>query len=408
MLPRFCPPGAAPFLAGMLLSLTMVATAALPAGAFSGTVTKQSFELPAFTTVGGRPLKAVRVGWESYGTLNAAHDNVILITHYFSGTSHAAGRYQPEDARPGYWDAVIGPGKAIDTDRFFVISSDTLVNLNAKDPAVITTGPASLDPDTGKPYGLRFPIVTIRDFVNVQKALLDSLGIRRLHAVIGASMGSLQAIEWAAAYPEMVERVVSVSGAGQADAFLIAWLNTWATPIRLDPAWNHGDYYGGPGPIAGLTAALKLVSLQARNWPWAVANFGRTWADQTRDPAEGFDNQYKVESWLEETARTRAAVSDANHFLYLVKANQTFLVGGAATLEDGLSKVRAPVLLLPAEGDLVFFPEHGAEAMAEVLEAQNTPVAYEEISGDLGHLNGIVYLAGVGETLKGFLETAMP
>ena len=121
----------------------------------------------------------VRVGWESYGTLNEAKDNAILVTHFFSANSHAAGRYHADDPDPGYWDAIIGPGKPLDTDRYFVLSSDTLVNLNAKDPNMVTTGPASIDPGTGRPYGMSFPVVTIRDFVNVQKALLDSLGIRR-------------------------------------------------------------------------------------------------------------------------------------------------------------------------------------------------------------------------------------
>ena len=152
-------------------------------------VEKKVFELPEFQTSGGALIRNLRVGWESYGKLNADRSNAILIAHYFSGTSHAAGRYTTEDVFPGYWDALIGPGKAIDTERYFVLSSDTLVNLNARDPRVVTTGPASIDPATGKPYGLSFPLVTIRDFVAVQKALVDHLGIPKLHAVMGPSMG---------------------------------------------------------------------------------------------------------------------------------------------------------------------------------------------------------------------------
>src|SRR5215207_5505268 len=175
-------------------------------------VQKNVFELPSYVTLHGATIRNIRIGWESYGTLNEARDNVVLVTHYFSGTSHAAGRYKSDDSLPGYWDAIIGPGKPIDTDKYFVISSDTLVNMNVKDPNVVTTGPASINPDTGQPYGMRFPIVTIRDFVNVQKALLDSLGITKLHAVAGPSMGSLQAFEWGAAYPEMVRRLITVIG----------------------------------------------------------------------------------------------------------------------------------------------------------------------------------------------------
>src|SRR3954453_658547 len=181
-------------------------------------VEKEIFELPSYTTLHGATIRDVRIGWESYGALNGLRDNAVLVTHYFSGTSHAAGRYKPDDPLPGYWDAIIGPGKAIDTDKYFVLSSDTLVNMNVKDPNVVTTGPASIDPRTGKPYGMRFPIVTIRDFVNVQKALLDSLGIRRLHAVMGASMGCLQAMEWASAYPDMMQRVIAVIGGAEENA----------------------------------------------------------------------------------------------------------------------------------------------------------------------------------------------
>lgn len=232
------------------------------AGEALGLVEKKVFTMPSLTTLGGKTIRDVRIGFESYGELNARGDNAILIAHYFSGTSHAAGMYAPTDAEPGYWDAIIGPGKAIDTNRYFVVSADTLANLNTGDPYMVTTGPASINPDTGKPYGMTFPIVTIRDFVSVQKALLDSLGVRKLHAVAGPSMGSMQAMEWAVAYPDMVERVVAVIPAGlEADPYLVATLNVWMAPIRLDPAWNNGDYYGNAAPSKGLAMALKAITL---------------------------------------------------------------------------------------------------------------------------------------------------
>ena len=178
---------------------------ALPLGAAAQTgdliVEKKTFEMPSYTTAGGVTIKNVKIGWEAAGTLNADKSNAILVTHFFSGTSHAFGKYATSDAVPGYWDAIIGPGKAIDTNKYYVISSDTLVNLNAKAPNVVTTGPASINPDTGKPYGMRFPVVSIKDFVNVQRALIESLGIKKLDAVVGASMGALQAYEWAASHP---------------------------------------------------------------------------------------------------------------------------------------------------------------------------------------------------------------
>ncbi len=160
------------WLSFMLLFSSLLQAAELPL------VQKQQLELAHFTTQSGVELKQVKVGWEAYGTLNADKSNVILITHYFSGTSHAAGKYRTTDAAAGYWDSIIGPGKAIDTNQFYVLSVDSLVNLNAFSPDVITTGPASINPDTGKAYGLSFPVVSIRDFVEVQKALLDKLGIK--------------------------------------------------------------------------------------------------------------------------------------------------------------------------------------------------------------------------------------
>ncbi|OYX87147.1 MAG: homoserine acetyltransferase, partial [Xanthobacter sp. 35-67-6] len=193
-------------IAGALLLATALFAVPDPARALDEIVKKQTFVLPTYTTVGGAALRDVKVGWEAYGTLNADKSNVILITHFFSGSSHAAGRYKADDAAPGYWDAIIGPGKPLDTDKYYILSSDTLVNLNVHDPNVVTTGPATISPETDKPYGTRFPVVTIRDFVNVQKALLDSLGITKLHAVMGPSMGALQVYEWATGYPEAVGR----------------------------------------------------------------------------------------------------------------------------------------------------------------------------------------------------------
>ena len=369
-----------------------------------GLVEKQVFTLERFTTLGGATLKDVRVGWESYGRLNADKSNAVLVTHYFSGTSHAAGRYAASDPLPGYWDAVIGPGKPIDTEKYFVVSSDTLTNLNAYDPNVVTTGPASVDPDTGRPYGMSFPVVQIGDFVNVQKALVESLGITRLKAVAGPSMGALQAFEWGAVYPEMVRRLIAVIGGAEEDAFLVGWLNLWAAPIRLDPNWNGGDYYGRAEPTRGLTEALKIVTMQALQWEWVDGMFGRRWADEGKDPAASFDNRYAVETWLEDAAAARAAVCDANHFLYLVKANQLFLTGHGASVEEGLARIKAPVLLIASAKDLVFpLPRHMG-ALKDRLAAQGLGVEYTEaITGALGHLDGLANIAKAGEVIARFL-----
>lgn len=378
----------------VLLALALAPTLACAQSA-DLIVEKKTFELPLYTTVGGQPIKNVKVGWQAAGTLNAERSNAVLITHFFSGTSHAFGKYTPGDKAAGYWDAIIGPGKAIDTNKFYVISSDTLVNLNTGAPNVVTTGPASVNPDTGKPYGMTFPVVSMKDFVNVQKALIESLGIRKLKAVVGASMGALQAYEWAANYPDMVERIVPVIGHAERDSFLIAWLNIWAQPILLDPKWNNGDYYGKEPPLDGLKAALKIVSLHANHWEWINKNQPAVPAEEGKDPGKTFANKFKVETWLDQSAAGRAAVSDANHFLYLIKANQLFAADA--------SKIKAPTLLLYSPTDLVF-AQALVEETAKKIAAAGAPVETGQLPGPMGHLNGVLAIAPAGDKIKAFLE----
>jgi pimeloyl-ACP methyl ester carboxylesterase len=228
-----------------------------------------------------------------------------------------------------------------------------------------------------------FPIVTIRDFVNVQKALLESLGITRLHAVMGASMGALQAYEWAVAYPDMVERLIPVIGAGVIDPFNIGWMDVWAAPIRLDPNWNGGDYYGKAPPLAGLTEALKIVTLHAQHWAWADETFGRAWAEEGKDPAAAFDNVFAIEAALEQAGAARAAVADANHFLYLAKANQLFSAGHGDSLAKALGRIEAPTLIIHQPEDLIFYPAL-VQQTADLIAANDTPVQRVGIAGARG------------------------
>ena len=358
-------------------------------------VEKKTFELPSYTTVAGATIKSVKIGWESAGTLNADKSNAILITHYFSGTSHAFGKYAPSDATAGYWDAIIGPGKAIDTRKYFVLSSDTLVNLNVNAPNVVTTGPASINPDTGKPYGMTFPVVSFKDFVNVQKALVDSLGIRRLRAVVGASGGGFQAYEWAASYPNMVERIVPVISTPRADPYLIGWLDAWAQPIRLDPKWNGGDYYDKEPPLEGLKGALKLVTLHAFQSEWAAKTFGSEPAEAGKDPGKAMDNHFKIESGLETVAAARAKTADANHFLYMVRTNQLASADPA--------KIKMPVLLLYSPTDLVFQEQQVAAAAGELAAAGST-IETGKLIGPYGHNNGVFAISQAADQIRAFID----
>lgn len=388
----------------MRLAIALTMLMAGPAAAYEPLVEKQEFTLTDFVTRGGETIPEMRLGYETYGTLNEARDNAILIPHYFSGTSHAAGKYAESDPVPGYWDAIIGSGKPIDTDRFFVVSVDTPVNLGAKDPNVITTGPASINPTTGQPWGMDFPILTIGDFVDTQKGLMDQLGIQTWHAVMGASMGGLQSYEWAARYPDRLTRVIPVISAGWADADLIAWLDIWAAPIRLDPNWNGGDYYDGPAPDAGLAQSLKIVTLHAQSAEWSNGAFGRDWASEGADPAAGWTNDFAVVAALNAAGAARAAISDANHFLYLAKANQLFVAGHPeGSLYQGLLDIEVPVLLVHTNEDLVFTGDFVRETGA-IIKSDGTPVQIVELQGTRGHLDGLFSISQAGAQIRAFLE----
>jgi homoserine O-acetyltransferase len=358
---------------------------------------KKVFELPSYTTVGGKVIKQVRVGYETYGALNADKSNAIFIAHFYSGTSHAAGKYKASDAAAGYWDSIIGPGKPIDTNRFFVISADTLSNLNTKDPNVTTTGPSSINPDTGKPYGLSFPVISMRDSVRVHRALLDSLGIKKLYAVAGASGGSIQAMEWITQYPDFVDRAIPVICPGLAiSPWAILLIEAWVAPIRQDPKWNNGDYYGRDEPLDGVAQSLKLVTITTRHWGWAEKTFGYRPADAAKNPADALDNKFAIEDTLVKAGIARAKTTDANNTLYMAKANQLFNV------EADADKIKAKVLFIPAKSDLIFPPEMSRKA-AEKLRAMGKSAEVVEIDGDGGHLDGVLNIARAGEAIRAFL-----
>jgi homoserine O-acetyltransferase len=380
-------------------ALTVIATLALCNAALAQLLTeKKFFTLPQYTTAGGKTIKNVRVGYETYGKLNAAGNNAIFVPHFFSGTSHAAGRYQADEKTAGYWDAIIGPGKAIDTDKYFVVSADTLVNLNVKSPQVGTAGPATINPDTGKPYGSSFPVVSIADFVRVHKALLDSLGVKKLVAAAGASAGSLQAMQWAAEYPDYVERVIHVIGPGlDIHPYVLELANVWAGPIKLDPNWKGGDYYGGAEPNEGLAQSLMVVSFTTLHFGWAEKVHGYKWAAEGKNPADAMGNLFAIEDALQKSGQGRAAANDAGHFVWMAKANQLY------NLEKEQSRIKAKVLFLPASTDMIFPPALSRKA-AEKLKAQGNTVELYEIEGTSGHLDGLFSIGKVADRIKAFIE----
>jgi homoserine O-acetyltransferase len=373
---------------------------ALAARAEVGIVEKKVFTLPSYTTIGGVTIRNVRVGFETYGQLNARGDNAIFIAHFYSGTSHAAGKYKESDVVPGYWNSVIGKGRAIDTDKYFVVSADTLANLNTKDPNVTTTGPASINPDTGKPYGLTFPVVSYRDSVRVHKALLDSLGVKKLVAAAGASGGSIQAMEWAALYPDFVERVVHVIGPGfDIHPYVIGLIDVWTLPIRLDPKWNNGDYYGRDEPADGVAQALKTITLTTRHFSWAEKTFGYKWGDEKKNPSDALGNGFQIETALNAAGIARAKTTDANSMIYMSKANQLYRL-----TDTEVKGIRAKILFVPATSDLVFPPELSRRAQ-ERFRAQGGRAEMFVIDGDGGHLDGVFAVAKAADAIRAFIES---
>jgi len=370
--------------------------------AYDDRVDKKTFKIASFTTVGGAVIKDVRFGYETYGHLNAGKDNAIVILPYFLGSGHAAGKYAASDEAAGYWDDIIGPGKPIDTDRYFVIAGDGLINPAIKDGHTLSTGPASIDPHRGKPYGMRFPILSMRDLVNAQKALADSFKIKKLHAVMGLSMGGNQSIEWAAVFPESTERIIAVASEVQASAYAIEYMDALSTCIKIDPSWNRGDYYGKAEPVAGLTAAVKVLLHQTEGYGAVAWAAGRKWTQLGSDPSRSWHNTYAAEAMLDHFAQSFAAILDANSFLYQTKAVQSYIAGDARTLDAGLERIRARVLLLPARSDLLAVPEY-SRAAALRLKRLGKDVEYHEIPGNVGHIAAVENITEVGDVIQRFL-----
>jgi homoserine O-acetyltransferase len=366
-------------------------------------VSKKTFQLKELKLQSGKTLAPVKIGYETYGKLTPEKDNAVLICHFYSGTSHAAGKYKAEDKAPGYWDAIIGPGKPLDTDKYFIVSSDTLVNINPKDPNVVTTGPASVNPKTGKPYGMTFPVVTVRDFVNVQYELLKHLGVRRLQLVTGASGGGLQTFEWAVAYPDFVERIMPVIATPVLHPWLIGWLKLWGDPIKLDPKWNKGDYYGKEEPAEGTAYSFMLITLSALWEDWAEKSFGRKWALEGKDPLFAMENEFLVDASLLQRAKSRLAYADANSMLYMNKAAALFDIGrGFPSYEDAVKSIKARVLMIGAENDLLFPPVQ-IKRHAETFKKLGKDVDYFEIKSGLGHLGGVLAITQASEVIKTFM-----
>ena len=327
----------------------------------------------------GGYLEEVTLAYETWGELDSSGENAILIVHALTGDSHCAGGVSEAYRRGGWWDEMVGPGRPVDTDEHFVVCSNVLGGCSG------STGPASVDPETDCPYGMRFPIITIRDIVRTQKRLLDNLGVTKLEVVIGGSIGGQQALEWAVEFPDFVEKAVPVAATGALGPQGLGMSEIGRRAIMADPDWQGGDYYGtGRSPETGLAIARMagMLTYQSAEGQWE--RFGR---EQATRPAlhEEFGGRFEVESYLHYQGRDLTGRFDANSYLYLTRAMDLYDVGaGYASQEEAYERIRAEVLFVGISSDWLF-PAREVRAAAELAKAAGAEAHYEEIESPNGH-----------------------
>ncbi len=346
----------------------------------------------------GGVLRPVTVAYEVYGALSARRDNAILVCHALSGGAHAAGRHR-DAARPGWWDVMIGPGRAFDTRRYCVVSSNVLGSCYG------TTGPASLEPSMGRPYGSRFPAITIADMVHVQRGLVDRLGIDCLLAVAGGSMGGMQALQWAVSYPGRVRGVVAIATTARHSAQQIAFDEVARRAITGDPAWNGGDYYDSRPPACGLAVARMLGHVTYLSDRGMSDRFGRRRCGPRTDmTASG--PEFEVERYLQHQGESFVRRFDANSMLALTKAMDRFdLVDGHGSLAAAFAVARARFLLLTFSSDWLY-PPRQLQEVAEAVRASRDggAVTYREIPSAYGHDAFLLEHAQQAPLVEEFLE----
>ncbi len=325
----------------------------------------------------GRLLGPLTLAYETYGNLNDDKSNAILVAHAWTGDAHAAGRHNTEDRKPGWWDDMIGPGKVLDTDRYFVICSNVIGSCFG------STGPTNNNPRTGKPYNLQFPVVMVRDMVRAQQLLIDHLKIDQLLTVIGGSMGAMQALEWGIHYPERVRSIVPIAGTGRPSPMAIA-LNALARQaIYNDPMWRKGNYRPEHPPADGLSLARAVGHISFLSDPSMNLKFGRRFS--ARDGQFDFFGQFEIERYLSYNGRSFVDRFDTNSFLYLAKSLDLYDVAwGFDGLEDALSSLDCQSLWFAFTSDWLY-PPYQTEELVEVLHKQGKPAEYHLIDSDYGH-----------------------
>ncbi len=349
----------------------------------------------------GAELGPVTIAYETYGTLSKEKDNCILLAHAFSGDSHAAGYYQDDNGeeKPGWWESMVGPGKGIDTDRYFVICPNILGSCMG------STGPGSANPETGAPYGPDFPMVTIGDMVDTQKMLLDHLGITQLHAVVGGSVGGMQVLQWCVRYPEMIRAAIPIATTMRHSALAIAFNEIARQSIMADPNWNNGNYYGLARPDMGLAVARMIGHVTYLSDEAMRRKFGRRLQDK-ESFSFGFNADFQIESYLRYQGSKFVHRFDANSVLYITKASDYFDVVDNMNKSGPINSIqrgKIKYLVVSYTSDWLY-PTYQAKELIKTLKRTGQNVSFCEIEADCGHDAFLIPDDRLSNLIGGFLN----
>ncbi len=346
---------------------------------------------------GGGRLKEVTLAYETYGALNREKGNAVLVCHALTGDAHAAGWHEG-DKKPGWWDNIIGPGKALDTEKYFVICSNVLGGCKG------STGPASPNPKTGKPYRMDFPVVTIRDMVEAQKRLLGHLGISRLYAVVGGSMGGMQVLQWCVSYPGLVGKAVAIATTASSSAQQIAFNEVGRLAILSDPNWKDGNYSPGETPAYGLGLARMIGHITYLSDESMHRKFGRELQEKDREKYTfDFSQDFAVQSYLHHQGRAFTERFDANSYLYITKAVDYFDLSKNGSLIEGFREVKASLLVISVSSDWLY-PPYQSREIVTALSANNVEVTYREIESHYGHDAFLLEAGQMNYIIRNFLS----
>ena len=378
-------------------------TGAWSAGSPSGN--RQFLKFPTDRPIAldsGKTLQEVTIAYESWGELNADKSNAILLCHAWTGDSHVSGNAQEGQPTPGWWEGIVGPGCAIDTNKWFVVCTNSLGGCQG------STGPASPHPNDGKPYGSRFPVITVRDMVRAQVRVSDMLGIDVWHSIVGGSMGGMQVLEWGITFPHRVRTLVPIATCLQATAQQIAWGAIGRRSIRLDPKWRGGDYYDsaiGDGPWQGLAIARMVAQVTFRSDNIFTDRFGRELADMDADyNGLGLWDKFEVENYLDHHGDKLIRRFDTNSYLIIGKAMDLHDVArGRGGLQTAVSRISAPTLTMGISSDILY-PTYQQHQNREMISQSGGTCEYVEIDSPHGHDAFLISLDQVGKPIEEFLE----